>query len=397
MGSTSVEIAAAPVAVLPRWRELDWQSALVFAAAGMAVVLFALVPSTTRIAAAQLDGFSIGLIRASGAGLAALPLLLVLRPRAPQRPHDWALLLFYALGNFAGFPTLFSLGTQRTSGAHAALIMAAMPLIAGLAAMVLDRRLPGRGWFVGAAIALVGEAALVTFGNAHSGGATFAGDVIVLAGCALSALGIVAGARLSARMPPLSAALWAIAIAGIGLAPLTFMRIAATSHAYQHLTVTVWVAILQITLGAAVAANVLWLWAVSRGGLIRIAPIQFAQPVCALFFASTLLDERLTGQLLLAAAGIVFGTVTACRAARSNAAKQTSVPSPAAASGKRSVAAIAFAQLPFHRAPSIVPAANVDAVLSERIEQVIVRCREKFPAVLAAGAHRLVRAQVQIA
>jgi hypothetical protein len=57
-------------------------------------------------------------------------------------------------------------------------------------------------------------------------------------------------------------------------------------------------------------------WTVSRGGLVRIAPIQFAQPVCALFFASAFLNGPLSPVLLLVAASIIVGTVTACRSAR---------------------------------------------------------------------------------
>jgi drug/metabolite transporter (DMT)-like permease len=309
---------------------------------------------------------------------------------------DWVLLLVYGLGNFAAFPALFSLGAHKTSGTHAALIMAAMPVLSGLIAMVLDRRLPRSGWFIGAAIALAGETALVGMGRGvHPAGATVAGDAIVLAGCTLSAVGIVAGARLSARMNPLATTLWAIAIGSIALAPLSLARMAAAPNAYQHLTGTTWAAILQITLGAAVTANVLWLWAVSRGGLVRIAPIQFAQPVCALFFASVLLNERVTAPLLLAAAGIVFGTIAACRAARPSAAKQASSRTRAVPWLERNALAIALSSVPFHRAPNLVPAigpAAADAVLSARIEQVLVRCRRKAPAIQAAGTRGILAA-----
>src|SRR5580700_6752039 len=163
------------------------RSTFVFAAACFAVVLFALVPSSTRIAGLQLDGLSIGLIRAVGAGLLTAPLLLICRLRPPNNKKDVGLLLVYAFANFAGFPVLFSLGTQKTSGAHVALV--------------------------------------------------------------------------------------------------------------------------QITLGAAVLANISLVWALARGGLVRVAPLQFAQPVCALFFASALLNERLTSSLLLVAAAIVCGIV----------------------------------------------------------------------------------------
>ncbi len=293
------------------------RSSFVFVAACFAVVLFALVPASTRIAGLQLDGLSVGLMRAVGAGLLTAPLLVVCRLRPPKGAKDLGLLLIYALGNFAGFPVLFSFGTQRTSGAHAALIMATTPLLVGIIGIVLDRRLPRWSWFFGMAVAVMGEAGLVGLGKlGTAAGATISGDAIVFAGCALSAIGLAAGARLGSRMNPLAGAFWAMAIAAVGLAPFAAVHVLSASYRYSDLTWTTWAAIAQITLGAAVLANISLVWAFSKGGLVRVAPLQFAQPVCALFFASMLLNERLTPPLLLVAAAIVFGIVTASRGAR---------------------------------------------------------------------------------
>jgi drug/metabolite transporter (DMT)-like permease len=345
---------------------LRFQTACVFAAACLAIILYALVPATTRIAAVQLDGLSIGLIRTVGAGLVSLPLLFALRLRPPQRPRDWGLLLLYGFGNFAAFPILFSVGTQRTSGAHAALIMAVMPLIVGLIGMVLDRRLPRWTWFVGAAIAVIGETALVGMRNmGDSAGAAVAGDAIVFAACSLSAVGIVAGARLSSRMNPFSASLWAIAIAGVGFAPFAAMHLAAAPYEYAHLSGTTCVAILHITLGAAVMANVAWLWAVVRGGLVRIAPIQFAQPVCALFFACTLLGERVTASLLLVAFGIVFGSITACRAARP-ISNQKAILQNVFVAGRQRLASVALQTWSVIRGPELAVKPATDPASRER-------------------------------
>lgn len=292
-------------------------SGLVFVAAGFAVVLFALVPASTRIAGLQLDGLSIGLIRAVGAGLLTAPLLVICRLRPPNDLKGLGLLLLYAFGNFAGFPVLFSLGAQRTSGAHAALIMATTPLLVGIVGIVLDRRLPRWSWFLGMAIAVMGEAALVGLGNlGTAAGTTIAGDAIVFTGCALSAIGLAAGARLGSRINPLAGAFWAVTIAAVGLAPFVAVHVLTEPYKYLTLTWETWTAIAQITLGAAVLANIALMWALSKGGLVRVAPLQFAQPVCALFFASALLNERLTLALLSVAAAIVFGIVTASRGAR---------------------------------------------------------------------------------
>ncbi len=302
------------------------RSSFVFVAACFAVVLFALVPASTRIAGLQLDGLSIGLIRAVGAGLLTCPLLVICRLRPPNDVKDLRLLLVYAFGNFAGFPVLFSFGTQRTSGAHAALIMAVTPLLVGIIGIVLDRRLPRWSWFLGMAIAVMGEAALVGLGNLRTAAdATIAGDAIVFAGCASSAIGLAAGARLGSRMNPLAGAFWAMTIAAAGLAPFAAVHVLTAPYKYSSLTWMTWVAIVQITLGAAVLANFSLVWALSKGGLVRIAPLQFAQPVCALFFASALLNERLTLSLLFVAAAIVFGIVTASCGARTNSVTREAV------------------------------------------------------------------------
>jgi drug/metabolite transporter (DMT)-like permease len=292
------------------------RSGLVFLAACFAVVLFALVPASTRIAGLQVDGLSIGLMRAVGAGLLTAPLLVICRLRPPNNAKDLGLLLVYAFGGFAGFPVLFSLGTQRTSGQHAALIMATIPLFIGLFGIVLDRRLPRWSWFLGMAVAVMGEAALVGLGNlGTTAGATVAGDAIVFAGCALSAIGLVAGAQLGRRMNPMAGAFWAMSIAAVALAPFAAAHALTAPFRYSALTWTTWAAIAQITLGAAVLANISLVWALSKGGLVRVAPLQFSQPVFALFFASALLNERLTLSLLLVAAAIVFGIVIASRGA----------------------------------------------------------------------------------
>lgn len=348
----------------------------IFAAACLGVVLFALVPSTTRIATTQLSGLSVGLIRTVGAALFGFPLLLIWRPAAPRTLKDWSLLLLFAFGNFAGFPILFGIGVRHTSGSHAALIMAAMPLFVGLLGIALERRLPRWSWFVGTAIAIAGEAALVGMGNMNATGATVTGDAIVFAACTLSAFGIVAGARLGARMGPLAATLWAIFIGGAALAPWAVIRLLDSPHAYQQLTATTWAAVLQITLGAAIIANMSWLWAVSRGGLVRIAPIQFAQPVCALFLASALLNEPLSPTLLLVAACIVVGTVTACRGAR---------PKPAA---KES----AVTELPFLKdAPSLVPP---DPARMRALLRFVQRPAAYEPATLVSSELRRARCRV---
>lgn len=287
---------------------------LVFACAGLAISLFALTPTTTRFAVAEIDGVAFGTFRTAGAGLVALLLLVAFRVRPPQTRSDWGLVLCSAFGIFIGFPLLFSVGSQITSASHAALIMAAMPLFTGLIGTALDRRLLGSEWFIGACIAMLGEAALVMMRDAGPlTQATMTGDLLVLLGCISCAAGSAFGARLTTHFNPWAATLWALVLASIGMAP--FAALQARTTAWSTIHPLTWVALAHVTLGVNILAFAGWFWALARGGVERVAALQFAQPVLAVSFATLLLNEHLTWSLLAAGAMIVVGIGIACRSA----------------------------------------------------------------------------------
>jgi drug/metabolite transporter (DMT)-like permease len=144
------------------------QALMIFAAAGVTIILWGLVPTTTRIATAQMDGVAVGVLRAAGPGILLLPILVLLRVQLPRNRGQWRLLGVSALGGCIGFPVLFSIGMQRTSACHAALIMAALPLFTGLIGATFEMRPPRPQWVVGAAIALAGEAILIALGANES-------------------------------------------------------------------------------------------------------------------------------------------------------------------------------------------------------------------------------------
>lgn len=291
----------------------------VFAAAALTIVLFALTATTTRIAVRQIDGFDVGLIRAVGAGLFAIPLIAICRMRPPQRMADWGLLFISALGSFVAFPLLFGLGAERTSASHAGLLMGLLPLVTGGIGMVIERRAPSPMWFAGAFVASSGAVALVLLrgdtGHAH---ATIAGDMLVAAALILCAVGFVAGARLANSISAWAATFWGVAVAAVVLSPLAVLRVGDV--AWASLEGTTWVALLHLTLGANIIAFVSWFWALSRGGIARVAVLQFIQPPVAVLFAVILLGEKITGSIMLAMLTIVIGIILARRQPQRTAA-----------------------------------------------------------------------------
>jgi drug/metabolite transporter (DMT)-like permease len=279
------------------------------AAAGLTILLFALTPITTRLAGEQISGVTLGVLRVVGSGLFAFPLLLICRVPIPAETESWTLVLVSAVGSFAGFPLLFSIGVRLTSASHAGIIMATMPLITSVLGLVIEGRRPRVVWFAGTILAFAGEALLVANGDATPG--TIAGDAIVLVACIMCAGGFAAGGRLAQRIDPLAATLWAIAVASLGFLPAAVLMVGTVD--WQALTPLTWLALLHITLGASVLAYMSWFWALSRGGIARVATFQFAQPVLVLVFAALLLGEHMPAQLIVASLVVVGGIALARR------------------------------------------------------------------------------------
>jgi drug/metabolite transporter (DMT)-like permease len=282
------------------------------AAASFAVVAWGFTPAATKLAVDEIDALTVGILRTVLAMAPGLPLALALRLPLPTGRGDWRLLAVSAVSGFVAFPLLFAIGVELTTTAHAALIMAALPIFTGLFGALVERRLPGRRWWRGAALAVAGEVVLVgaRFGFEEPG-ASLEGDLLTLASCIAAAAGYVAGSRLSPRIGTWSTTFWGLSLGGVVLLPLLAMRFGATDWA--AVTAVGWNATLYLALFPTVLAYAGWYWALARGGTARIGSVQFAQPVVALGAAVTAMGEVMTVPLAVATVAILAGIAIAQR------------------------------------------------------------------------------------
>src|SRR5947199_2181601 len=133
--------------------------------------------------------------------------------RAAFRP---AVLASGALG-YGGSVLLQNAGITRTSVTHAALLIGSVPVMVAVIAAVWQRAVARPVAWAGFALALAGVG-LVTGG--HGGGASAAGDALVLASLLVSAAFTVAQTRLLAGRDPVAAT--AVQFLGAALAVLPF-------------------------------------------------------------------------------------------------------------------------------------------------------------------------------
>jgi drug/metabolite transporter (DMT)-like permease len=281
--------------------------------AGLIMIIWGATPVATRLAVADLDPLFVGLLRTVFAGALALPIALALRQRLPRGGRGWFLLAVSGASGFIVFPLLYSFGQRDTSAMHGGMILAALPIFTGTYAALVERRRPSTRWIAGCVIALAGECALIAL-RAGSGGAqpTLGGDLLVLLSALTVAVGYVAGARLGqSGYNSLATTLWGVTLSAIVSAIVTGIVVARDG--WPSAGWLSWTAVFYLASVTTILGYIGWYWALARGGIGRIATIQFFQPVSGLVLAALLLGERMTAPLLAASIVILAGVWIAQR------------------------------------------------------------------------------------
>ena len=281
--------------------------------AGLIMLIWGATPVATRLAVADLQPVQVGLLRTVFAGLLALPIALALRLPLPKDRRGLLLLVVSGACGFIIFPLLYSVGQRDTSAMHGGMILAALPIFTGSYAALVERRRPSARWIAGCVIALIGECALIVL-RAGGGGAqpTLGGDLLVLLSALVVAGGYGAGARLAQTgYSSLATTLWGVALAAIVSAVL--MIAAVAQGGWPSAGWLSWSAVIYLASVTTILGYIGWYWALAKGGIARIATIQFFQPVSGLVLAALLLGERMTPSLLAASIVILAGVWIAQR------------------------------------------------------------------------------------
>jgi len=266
----------------------DEKRGFLFGALG--VVIFAMTLPMTRLAvgdtsAPQLPPAFVTAGRAALAGvLAVLYLKLVLRTPAPDRRH-WPALAVSALGTVVGFPLTLALALRQVDAMHAAVVTGLMPLAtAVVAALVLRQRPPLAFW----ACAALGCALVTGFAAWQGSGQLSHADGLLLLAVAFTAMGYVAGARVSAELPAQAVICWVL----VGSLPFT-LPAALWFWPTQPASTAAWGGFLYVSVFSMWLGFFAWYRGLALGGVVRVSQVQLVQPFLALLFAVSVLGEKL--------------------------------------------------------------------------------------------------------
>jgi len=244
--------------------------------------------------------------------------------RAAFRP---AVLAWGALG-YGGAVAVQNAGITRTSVTHAALLIGTVPVLVAIIAAVWHRAVARPVAWAGFALSLAGVG-LVTGGR--GGGASDAGDALVLASLLLSAAFTVAQARLLRGRDPI--AVTAVQFLGAALAVLPFAAVTEAGPAMPGTAGPV-LATAALAAGGTLLPFALFAYAQSRvpaevaGAFLNIEPLVGAV-AGAVFFGNPAGPGQLTGGLAILA-GIALSSLPLLAGGRAARRGSGNDPVPAA-------------------------------------------------------------------
>ena len=270
----------------------------------LGVVIFALTLPMTRLAvgsadAPQLTPLFVTAARAAFAGGFSLVYLAFSRAAWP-RPADAGAIAVCAFGTVFGFPWFIGLALREVDAMHAAVVTGMLPLATAVAAALWFRQRPSaRFW----ACAVAGCGLVIGFALHAGGGRLVVADAWLLAAVVCGAIGYVAGAVLSLRMPAPHAICWVL----VASLPLT-APLAASSWPAEPVRISAWAGLGYVALFSMWLGFFAWYRALAIGGTLRVSQVQLLQPFLALLFAVPILGERLAPSTVVFALAVV-GTV----------------------------------------------------------------------------------------
>ena len=201
---------------------------------------------------------------------------------------------------------LFNLGLARTSAADAAVLVSLESVVIALFAAVFLGEKLSRWLGVGIAFGVSGAIVLATH-EVH-GGASLAGDTLVVAGVIAAAAYSVVARRLApggdAAVVTAYQLLAALAVAGLVWSAISGSRETAT---FSHASALPWLAAVATGLLGSAIPFVLYTFAVVRLPAARTGLTLNLIPVFGVISAFVLLNERLTAAQFVGAALIVSG------------------------------------------------------------------------------------------
>ncbi len=255
-------------------------------AAIFCIILFSLTVPFTRMAAFDTPPEAIILFRLLGAGTICFIAVLWDKWIPPKRA--WKGILLTSFGSVIGFSSLTAFAMKEVPAGHAAVALAAMPIVTAAYSSLRDRFNPGWKFWL---FALMGTMLSFSFFFFRNVGNLLHGDFLLLLAVFAAAFGYVEGGRLSREYGGRRVMSWAIVATLPVILPTAGFYFSHTSLDVSNLSMNAWISVAYLALVSQSSGMFLWFKVLAIGPMEKVALIQLLQPFLTLLASILFLNE----------------------------------------------------------------------------------------------------------
>lgn len=282
-------------------------------AAAMVTVGSTVIASKTM--GAGLPPFTATALRFAMALCVFIPLMVLTRTPWP-RPSlgDGLLLCAQAGAGSVGYTVLLVIGTQRTSGADAGILLGTLPAVAAVLIVLLLGERPTPRLLLALALATTGVL-IVTLASPPSGGEvgrSLLGNLLILLAVVCESMFILLNKRLRQPLPPLALA---TTMTALGLAVSIIPALLEPHPGLTAMSASTGGAVIYYALVPTVGGFWLWYAGSARVSAMEASAFTAIAPIAAVVLSALLLDESIRPAQMLGLALVIVavGTVATAR------------------------------------------------------------------------------------
>ncbi len=263
------------------------------------IAIFSLTLPATRFITPYFDPLFIGLGRASVAAVIAAIILFIFKQPKPNKQQIKGLAIT-ALGVVIGFPVLTSWAMETVDASHAGVVIALLPLFTALfGALIAGERPSMRFWIIG----FIGAAIVTSYALLQGNLSIQKGDLLLLAGSLLGALGYAVGGKLSQQLGGWQVICWVLVLSFPFIIIPTLL---AQPDNLMDIPTNVWLSFAYLALMSQLFGFFLWYKGLAIGGIARVSQVQLSQPFLTIIASLLLLGEHFDLTTVIFAIAIVL-------------------------------------------------------------------------------------------
>ncbi|MHA7262471.1 DMT family transporter [Arthrobacter sp. TMN-37] len=274
----------------------------------LGVLAFSFTVPFTRVAVGGLSPLFIGSGRAVIAAVLAIAALTLTRQRLPTGAQ-WIRLAMVAGGIVVGFPLLTSFALTTAPASHGAVVIALLPAVTAVTAVIRGKERPPALFWV---LAVIGAVMAVGFAVLQGGGPTDLtnSDLLLFAAVLAAAIGYAEGGLLARELGAWQTVSWALVIAS----PLMLaLALTAVVQKPPNGTLTEWAAFAYLAVISMFLGFFAWYRGLALGPMAQVSQVQLTQPVLSLLWAALLLHEHLTPATVFGGISVIVCAAIAVR------------------------------------------------------------------------------------